>query len=187
MGWSEKSMLDEPEQALDASGREVVDDVRKYGFHITSVAWSEADREADPSWAHVGGWLYTIGFLATWDFPEVAVFSLPYKSSAQVVWDIAHLLEAGTRLEADRVHAGVLESFGDQSFVLEAVHPTWIADFFGAAQWFYRDAEFPVLQYLWPDRDGRFAWDEGMNADVAAAQFDLRVPQQAEGAPPGFR
>jgi hypothetical protein len=36
--------------------------------------------------------------------------------------------------------------------------------------WFYRGWEFPLLQLMWPDRDGRFPGERGAATGLARQQ-----------------
>ena len=33
------------------------------------------------------------------------------------------------------------------------------AEYFGTAQWAYEGADFPCVQLVWPDKQGRWPWD----------------------------
>jgi uncharacterized protein DUF4262 len=38
------------------------------------------------------------------------------------------------------------------------------------ALWFYEDDPFPLMQCFWPDKEGRFPWDDGCDDYVRNAQ-----------------
>jgi hypothetical protein len=75
-------------------------------------------------------------------------------------------IKAGEMFSPGRDHNDVLESL-DCRFV--RVDQQWYSPFLGYAQWFYeRGGGFPVLQLVWPDKHGRYPWEE---ADAAELGF----------------
>ena len=38
-------------------------------------------------------------------------------------------------------------------------------NYFGYGIWYKRSADFPALQLIWPDKQGKFTWDEDFNPD----------------------
>jgi len=82
------------------------------------------------------------------------------------------------------VYDDALPRFEGQRCAFESMSSDWIDPLFGYARWFYKGADFPVLQYLWPDRNGNFAWDEEATAGLRAAQRELMKPPLNRGAPP---
>jgi len=124
---------------------------------------------------------------ASYGHPEIVVFELDDEIVGAVLWDLADLIQAGERFEPGRAYEDVLPSFEGQSFALEEVAVGWIPSLFGFASWFYKHHEFPVLQYLWPDRDGRFVWEDGAAETIRAAQPSLTEPPAEDTAPPAMR
>ncbi|MFF4838381.1 DUF4262 domain-containing protein [Streptomyces sp. NPDC001315] len=45
--------------------------------------------------------------------------------------------------------------------VIRPVHESWCKHFFGAGLDFYQVSPLPMAQLFWPDRDGRFPWEDG--------------------------
>jgi hypothetical protein len=162
----------------------VAADIEKHGFSIVTVGWSADDRARQPEWADVGSWTYTIGFLETWGHPEVLAFSLSQDVAAAVLWDLAHEIEKGRRFEPGTVYDDALPTFESQVCAFEAVAPEWAPELLGAAVRFYDRPDVPALQYLWPDRDGRFSWDDGFSPELGRAQRDLSAAPTAPAAPP---
>ena len=77
-----------------------------------------------------------------------------------LLWDLAGSIQAGNKFEPGQLYDDVLPSFEGQTFMFERVSPGWIPALFGWGTWFYKYEEFPVLQYLWPDRNGLFVWED---------------------------
>ena len=53
-------------------------------------------------------------------------------------------------------------------------------DYLGCAIWFYKEhaPEFPALQCIWPDLDGRFPDEAGFDQRFTSKQTDLSEPAQ---------
>jgi hypothetical protein len=58
----------------------------------------------------------------------------------------------------------------DYPIALKAIDYRWYEAFFGTAIRFYRRPPFPVLQVVWPSKQGRFPWD----AETAEPYRDLQ-------------
>ncbi|WP_425338520.1 DUF4262 domain-containing protein [Kitasatospora phosalacinea] len=54
--------------------------------------------------------------------------------------------------------------------------PQLVLSFFGADVDFYQQLPLPVTQMFWPDKQGRFPWDEGVDRTCRTAQPLLRGP-----------
>jgi hypothetical protein len=54
---------------------------------------------------------------------------------------------------------------------------------FGMGERFYKGHEFVTVQYLWPDRNGRFAWEDHALDHVRAAQRELGGSPASADAP----
>jgi hypothetical protein len=79
-------------------------------------------------------------------------------------------VRGGRRFAARETDPGILEGL---PFAFREVAPRWASVFLGNAAWHYRSERFPVLQGFWPDRHGRFPWDQECTAEVAAEQPQL--------------
>lgn len=172
---------------LDESDRQLIDDVREYGFHQIHVAQAVGDPYPTPEWGDVPNWTYTIGFYASAGHPELVMFSLDHETAASVAWDIFRAVQSGRRFEPYTIYDDVLPTFEEGQCSFEPVSPEWAPSLFGAARWFYKRQDFPVLQYLWPDKAGRFPWDD--NADPVTRSWFPRLTEspEYEDAPPPQR
>ncbi|MFE3774585.1 DUF4262 domain-containing protein [Streptomyces sp. NPDC059122] len=65
---------------------------------------------------------------------------------------------------------GIIE---DRPVVLKAADLRWYREFFGRAISFYRRPPFPVLQAVWPDVDGHFLWQPGVDEQHQQSQPQL--------------
>lgn len=98
-----------------------------------------------------------------------------------VVNAAGELLRAGGDLFADEDSADILD---DHVVAVRRVDPGWHEDLFGQALGFCRGRTPTFLQLVWPDREGRFPWDEGVEAFCRDAQPMLWLPwdQHPKGA-----
>jgi hypothetical protein len=136
-------MLDESAEGLSEDDRELIENVRQYGFHWFSVGQSEKDRANFPEWSKVPGWSYTIGLHVSYGHPEIVVFELEDDITGALFWDLAESIKAGNRFEPGQIYDDVLPSFEGQRFTFEQVSPGWIPSLFGFGSWFYKHEDFP--------------------------------------------
>jgi hypothetical protein len=181
------TLLDDPYDDLDEFDREVVDDVRQYGFHQIHVGQSMADAEERPEWRDVPNWTYTIGFYASGGHPEIVIFSLDHETAASVTWDLFDAVRSGRQFEPYVIYDDALPSFIDQVCSFEPVAPEWAPSLFGIARRFYKRHGFPILQYVWPDGQGRLPWDADASPDDRETHPLLIDPPADEDAPPPKR
>jgi hypothetical protein len=177
-------MLDAAREALSPVERELVENVERYGFHSIAVRQTEQDQVDQPRWQHVPPWTYTIGLNASLGHPDFVVFPLETEFAYPLFWDLVREIEGSRTFEPGTVYKDLLPSFPGQEFAFEPVAVEWFPALFG---WFYVGDNFGVLQYLWPDRNGRFAWEDDVRAQVREAQPDLIAPPSAPGEPPQVR
>jgi uncharacterized protein DUF4262 len=133
---------------LDATDRKLLADVDEYGWHCMHVH----DEGRLPYWT------FTIGVFLTWQHPELVVFGLRDTVAHELLTGLVERVEKHETFDPGRDYDDVLESF-DCRFV--RVDPQWYSAFLGYAQWFYETVDgFPVLQLVWPDRQGRYPWEQ---------------------------
>ncbi|MEW6493544.1 MAG: DUF4262 domain-containing protein [Cyanobacteriota bacterium] len=132
--------------------QKVFDDIKQYGWHILGV---EAD-ETSP------GFAYSIGLWHHFQHPEIILFGLPYEVMGRIINIIGDQVKAGTRFEAGKPYYEILENY---PCVFETVASAQIGNFLCWARWFYGyQDQFPALQGFWPDKAGKFPWDEGFDS-----------------------
>jgi hypothetical protein len=132
-------------------------DIERHGWHVVIVP-PEKD---SPGWAH------TIGLCERYQHPELLVFGSEPRQLGVLLNALGERVRGGKRFAAGDDADGIL---AELPFAFRAVAPRWTAVFLGNAAWHYQRDDFAVLQGFWPDRDGRFPWDPGCEAEVAAEQ-----------------
>ena len=82
-------------------------------------------------------------------------------------------MQAGTRFKANDQSNEVAEGF---PVVFKMVPKDFYRQYIGYALWFYRSLDFPVLQCVWPDKAGLFAWQDGYDHRFDQVQPILAHP-----------
>jgi hypothetical protein len=132
--------------------QKVFDDIKRYGWHVLGV---EPD-ETSP------GFAYSIGLWHQFNHPEVILFGLPYEVMGRIINTIGEQVKAGTEFEAGKPYYEIFEGY---PCMFETVANVQIGNFLCWARWFYGyEDQFPALQGFWPDKAGKFPWDEGFDS-----------------------
>jgi hypothetical protein len=136
--------------------------IEEHGWAIEPVA---AQPELDPP---IAGYIYTIGFPAAFDFPEVVLFGLT-PSAARGLFDLlADLLRGGTEIPLGVELTGLFDN--DLRCVFAPVDVELWGPLFATGLAWYRGAPFEVVQLLWPDRNGFLPTEPGFDRRVVLAQ-----------------
>lgn len=133
------------------------EDIAEYGWHVVKVL-PEGDHQPHS---------YSIGLFQTFGHPEIAVVGLRGETAHALIASVVKEIRAGKRFEAGNNYPNIIESFA-VTFV--AVPEPAYPGLFGYAIWYYGSTAFPVLQMVWPDRDGRFPWQPEFAEDLKAVQ-----------------
>lgn len=139
--------------------------VAKFGFTVQGVAGYDDD---DPEWA------YTVGLWRTYGAPDLCLFGLDAEDMMGWLNDAAERVAKGLRPAAGDTVDGIIDGF---SLHVKPVDPGWHEGLFGQALHFSEEPEpTPMLQLIWPDRNGRLPWDEGARARCREWQPRLWLP-----------
>ena len=134
--------------AKDASDRKLLADVERVGWHIVGIY----DDEGNP------GYAFSVGLFHTFEHPEIIVFGLTGETAAEIINIIGMQVRVGTRFKANDLSNDVAERL---PVVFTMVPKDSYREYLGYALWFYQSLDFPVLQCVWPDEAGLFAWQDG--------------------------
>jgi len=132
----------------DDSDHKLIRDVIEHKCHLIAI----------PADEHGPGYVFSVGLYLHFRHPEFLLIGLDYKVACTAINDISALVQQGRRFR----HRDILdEIFKNVSVMLVDVHSKFYREFLGTALWFYRSVgdDFPVLQIVWPDKQGRFPWD----------------------------
>ncbi|MCU0866428.1 MAG: DUF4262 domain-containing protein [Planctomycetes bacterium] len=136
--------------------QQLLADIAESGVHIVHV---EVDDGATYS--------YTVGLWERFEQPEVIVFGLPDDVAGDLLDTVADEVAEGRKFRAGEKHDGLLVGYPARFFdVPKALLELLLPD----AVWAYQDTEFPCVQLVWPDKQGRWPWEPGVRDGFAAAQ-----------------
>lgn len=139
---------------------------------------------------------FSVGLFENFDRPEIIIFGVHPQVATQIINDIGDRIVEGLELESGRVYDDIFSNQLGAVFI--PVEKDAYDAHMGSAIWYYQGRDFPVMQLVWPDPNGKFPWEEGFDRRYAAAQpllgqmpdnaADLhgRVasPEDADEAPP---
>lgn len=135
--------------------------VKEHGWQTTSVG---ADDNGDPAFS------YTTGFWLTLEQPEVIVFDFPAKLSHDVFGQMIARAREGDHFAVGEPVKGILSN--EVVYLLPVTRDARV-EYLRSSEWFYKRAEFPVLQLVWADRAGRFPWDSNCEESLVRLQPNL--------------
>jgi hypothetical protein len=143
----------------------VLDDVEQFGVHIVHVP----EDDEGP------GFSFTVGLWETFQQPEVLVFGLPTEIAHGLLDGLTDEVDGDRRFAAGEKHDGLLVGYPVRFLELPKAR---FAEFLGVAMWAYEGDDFPAVQLVWPDKQGRWPWDAGVREGFAEAQpiVGVRTP-----------
>jgi hypothetical protein len=150
-------MVDARSTKTPADGRVVIRDVNTAGWHVARV---------EPGGDH-HGWAFSVGFVQTFDHPEVVVFGLPDDVQRALIDTIGRHLRLGHAFPDGHVEKTLAPPY---RCVFRAVNAAWCSRVLPAASWFYGNRPFHALQLCWPDRAQRLPWEAGFDPDLLTFQ-----------------
>ncbi|MDB5306123.1 MAG: hypothetical protein JWO38_325 [Gemmataceae bacterium] len=140
--------LPEPE---DDNDRNILGHIARHGWSVIGI---EASDEGP-------GYCFSVGIYHTLGRPEVLIMGLNPRPGTAFINDVGDRMRAGQKFEP-----------GERTQELAAAYPTAIVgvdpryyrEYVGYARWLYRGSDFPMLQLVWPDKNGLFPWEPGYDA-----------------------
>jgi hypothetical protein len=139
---------------------------------IDACGWAVVRIDAE---AQEPAYAYSVGLHSTFAHPEVIVFGLDLDVLHRIVNTIGEAVKTGERFEVgdadDRVLEGYRCAFREVAAAAESAYMGILISYCGH--------EVPALQCIWPDREGRFPWQVGVDAE-----FRERQPMLSEGPEP---
>src|SRR3954469_7825386 len=155
------------EMELDDCDLRLLADVEKHGWHGVVI------NDDEPS-----AYMFSVGVMQTLDHPELVMFGLAVDVMHSLLWNVYREIVGGRRFDEDGLYDGIVEGF---AIAVRRVHPTWHPHYLGSAQWHRRYLKargtLQAVQLIWPDKAGRFPWEEGSHQSVRALQPRLDLPK----------
>ncbi len=147
-----------PTTDLTPEQQEVLVDVAEQGVHVVHVPRNGSE---GPSYS------YTVGLWESFQQPEVVVFGMPEDVAQDLLDTLADDASEGRVFQAGERHEGLLVGYPVRFF---ATPPAMTASHFDVLPWAYEGADVPVIQLVWPDKQGRWPWEADVRDGFAEAQ-----------------
>lgn len=144
-------------EPLEAGDLRLMADVAQAGFHVAEPP----GLEGAPAHAH------SVGLFRSWDHPELAVFGLPADVLREAIVRLGDRVRQGRRIDHGDVAEDVLP---DRAVAFRRIVPRHYAIYLAHAVWYHGGAQFPALQVVWADGEGRFPWDRWFPRELRDAQ-----------------
>ena len=138
----------------------ITDAVAEHGWFVAKIEAGESDDE--PAFA------YTVGLYKTYDHPELICIGLPTDVMHVMLNNCGHLIKTGPKPPVGPPFAEVLDDF--KVLLREVRARNSYDEHVGYAIWLNGGREFPLLQLVWPDKEGRFPGDPGTHPLMAKKQ-----------------
>jgi hypothetical protein len=116
---------------------------------------------------------YSAGLFFRFGQPEIVMFGLSLETMHLVINSIGRQMKEGVKFVPEQSFDDLLDKYPCQFKYVDKSH---YREHLGWTSWFYESHDYPVLQCFWPDRDGRFPWDEECRAGTRALQPFLFLP-----------
>ncbi len=139
--------LPEPQDDQD---RQILGWVAEYGWAVLGIP----DDPEGP------GYTFSVGLWRGWQHPEIVLFGLNHEAAQRLINHLGTTIKGGDRYDPGRFYEGIVSGY---RVVFLPVDQDQVGPYLGYACWFNRGQDFPVLQCVWPDREGRFPWEPGFD------------------------
>ncbi|WP_121437973.1 DUF4262 domain-containing protein [Actinomadura pelletieri] len=144
--------------------------------HITEYGWSVVLVHPDDDGP---GWAYTIGLWHSHGAPELAMFGGDVYEMEESLNTLGrHTADGRLPTDGER-RDGVVRG---QAAAFRETDPLWYDAMFGGAVAFYRRPTPPMLQVVWPNREGLFPWQPGTDLRFRHSQPWLWLPPRQHPA-----
>lgn len=135
--------------------------------NITQIGWHHVHVQAE---GRTPAYAFSLGLYANYGHPEIIVFGL----SPHVAQQLLNIIAAGvvgakSEYETFKPYENIARG---TRIAFIPVAKKFISEYFGYGRWFYQSTqgEFPALQMVWPDRQGRLPWEESYDAAFSEIQ-----------------
>ncbi|MEO6476887.1 DUF4262 domain-containing protein [Luteolibacter sp.] len=159
----------EPE---DESDKKAFSDILEAGCHLLQIL-------PDSAAPDVPEYVYSVGFYLNLLHPEIMVMGLPSGVSGRMINDLfQHVADGNPIWDREYVTYDIEEE--RIRFAVREITESSYHDYLGYANWFYRslrtevasaiEYNYPALQLVWPDSEGKYPWEPGCDLAVVVAQ-----------------
>jgi hypothetical protein len=131
--------------AADEHDRKLLSDIERFGWHVLKIMGDETGPE----------YCFSVGLYYTFGHPEILVMGLSHSVGHQFINLAAGHIANGRVFRPGERTDDLAQGFASTFVPVSINH---YQEYLGYAIWFYRQLKqpFPVLQLVWPDKQGRF-------------------------------
>lgn len=155
-------------QAKNDSTRQMLSDVAEFGWHWIGIL----EDEKGPQYA------FSVGLFYSYGHPEIVIMGLEHSVASTILRDLAIQIKAGQVYRDGSIETDLISL----PVQFRKVPSEFNKEYFGSGRWFYQNLPdpFPVLQMVWPDKDGLFPWVEGHDERFLDKQKPLYADSTTE-------
>ncbi|WP_082111428.1 DUF4262 domain-containing protein [Grimontia sp. AD028] len=146
-----------PESDYDAQLLDKVNELGWYNIHI-------AEENGSPAFA------FSIGHFHKQNHPEIIIVGLPAETAHQLLnIAVVKIVGANEKIEPYKKYTDFTESL---SVAFVPVGLEHYGEYLGYANWYYGSMPkpYPVVQMVWPDREGKYPWESGYDRRFSQSQ-----------------
>ncbi|MEM9348482.1 MAG: DUF4262 domain-containing protein [Planctomycetota bacterium] len=114
---------------------------------------------------------FSVGLNDLFEHPEIIILGSASDVLVHTVGWAIHNLRRGKRFDSGELYDGFFDAF---AVTTRPVNPKWHDKYFGYASQHLTGLKWPetlqAVQLLWPDKSGRFPWEEGCDEQVVRLQ-----------------
>ena len=136
----------------DEARRKVQFDISEYGCHIIYVMAT----------SYLPGFAYTIGLFENYNVPEIICFGLKNDLLGSILNDACDRIKNGEKFVAEEKYGFFLEGYQVHFLTVDRA---FYENYLGYGIWYKESNDFPVLQLVWPDKHGKFPWEDDFNSN----------------------
>lgn len=146
-----------PESEYDVQLLKNINDLGWYNLHV-------GEEDGKPAFA------FSLGHFHRENHPEIIVIGLPAEVAHQLLnIAVVKMVGAKEKVEPFKKYTDFTEGV---SVAFVPVDLEYYGEYLGYANWYYGSLEkpFPAVQMVWPDREGKYPWEDGYDKRFLAIQ-----------------
>lgn len=147
----------DPQPNLTAAERQIFADIAEHGVHIVHVPASDGAPE----------YAYTLGLWHTYQHPEVLVLGLAPEVASDLLEGLTDEIDAGRAFAAGAKCEGLVAHYPVWFGVVTAAQ---VQQWLPRVGWIYDGAEVACVQLVYPDKQGRWPWQDDVRDGFRALQ-----------------
>jgi len=152
-----RKKLPAPEDDYD---REILGDIRRVGWSVIAI-----HEEGGQEWPYT----FSVGLFHTFGQPEILFAGLEPRQAG----DLTNIIGDAMRAGVEFIPGARWEQMQGLPLYFVAVGKDRYEEYVGYARWLYGGSDFPLLQCVCPDEQGRFPWEQGYDITALPKQFLL--------------